>query len=207
MPIRAWFPTLVYDAPLVRTGGRAFARALLEECGRVRRADEAGRRWCLKHYPAGYTSYATLCRLHRSFSTFGRLEALLRPHVDAFARRLELNLGSGRLQMTDCWVNIMPRLAVHSLHLHPLSVLSGTYFVKTPRGCSKIRLEDPRLDRFMAAPPKRAGCRPENRAHVTYSAEAGRVILFESWLRHEVAPNPVEADRVSVSFNYDWTSR
>jgi uncharacterized protein (TIGR02466 family) len=39
---------------------------------------------------------------------------------------------------------------------------------------------------------------------VTYEARAGNLILFESWLRHEVAPNRVAAERVSVSFNYDW---
>jgi hypothetical protein len=30
------------------------------------------------------------------------------------------------------------------------------------------------------------------------------VFLFESWLRHEVVANPVAAERVSVSFNYNW---
>ena len=204
MTIRAWFPTFVYDAPLLKAGGAAFARELLAESRRIREHDAEGRNWCRKNYPAGYTSYASLCRLHKAFSTFTRLETLLRPHVDAFARRLDWNLGAGRLRMTDCWVNVMPRGAAHGLHLHPLSVLSGTYFVKTPRGCSKIRLEDPRLDKFMAAPPRRASCRPKNLQHVTYPAEAGRVILFESWLRHEVGPNPAGAERVSVSFNYDW---
>jgi uncharacterized protein (TIGR02466 family) len=29
-------------------------------------------------------------------------------------------------------------------------------------------------------------------------------VLFESWLRHEVMPNPTEAERISVSFNYSW---
>jgi len=28
--------------------------------------------------------------------------------------------------------------------------------------------------------------------------------LFESWLRHEVAPNPTDEERISVSFNYSW---
>ncbi len=204
MTIRSWFPTLVYDAPLVRSGGTAFAREVLAETRRIREHDVEGRKWCRKHYPLGYTSYASLCRLHRSFSTFMRLEALLAPHVKSFARRLELDLGKGRLRMTDCWVNVLPRAAAHGLHLHPLSVLSGTYFVQAPRGCSPIRLEDPRLDRRMASPPRRAACRPENRQHVSYPARTGRVILFESWLRHEVGPNPAGADRVSVSFNYDW---
>jgi uncharacterized protein (TIGR02466 family) len=33
---------------------------------------------------------------------------------------------------------------------------------------------------------------------------AGTVLLFESWLRHEVPPNPVSAERVSISFNFSW---
>ena len=76
--------------------------------------------------------------------------------------------------------------------------------MKTPKGCAAIKFEDPRLDRFMAAPPRKAGASRENQAFVHYPAEAGNVILFESWLRHEVPANPVESERVSVSFNYNW---
>jgi uncharacterized protein (TIGR02466 family) len=39
---------------------------------------------------------------------------------------------------------------------------------------------------------------------VTYPARAGELILFESWLRHEVVANPVRSERISISFNYDW---
>ena len=65
-------------------------------------------------------------------------------------------------------------------------------------------MEDPRLDRFMAAPPRRADARIENKPWVVIPAEAGKVVLFESWLRHEVAPNPVRTERISISFNYNW---
>jgi uncharacterized protein (TIGR02466 family) len=102
--------------------------------------------------------------------------------------------------MTDCWVNIMPRQVVHTLHLHPLATISGSYYVKTPRGCAGLKFEDPRLDRFMAAPPRTGAGRP----WVVVPAEAGVLLLFESWLRHEVPPNPVTAERVSISFNYSW---
>jgi uncharacterized protein (TIGR02466 family) len=106
--------------------------------------------------------------------------------------------------MTDCWVNIMPQQVVHGLHLHPLSTISGTYYVQTPRGSSALKFEDPRLDRFMAAPPRREDCKPEQRPWFLVPAEAGKLVLFESWLRHEVAPNPVQAERISISFNYNW---
>jgi uncharacterized protein (TIGR02466 family) len=204
MPIKPWFPTFIYDSPLQPRGNQAFARALLDDCHKIRAHDRAGQRWCRKNYPAGYTSYGTMTNLHRTFSTFIELEAKIRRHVNRFARRLDMNLQGARLAMTDCWVNVMSRHAVHSLHLHPLAVVSGTYYVATPPGSSRLRFEDPRLDKLMGAPPKRDPCRPENRQQVSYEVAAGKLILFESWLRHEVASNPTRGERVSISFNYNW---
>jgi len=204
MPIKPWFPTFIYDSPLQPRGNDAFARALLDDCHKIRAHDRAGQRWCRKNYPAGYTSYGTMTNLHQTFSTFIDLEAKIRRHVNRFARRLDMNLQGARLAMTDCWVNVMSRHAVHSLHLHPLAVVSGTYYVATPPGSSRLRFEDPRLDKLMGAPPKRDPCRPENRQQVSYDVAPGKLILFESWLRHEVASNPTRGERVSISFNYDW---
>jgi len=204
MPIKPWFPTFIYDSPLQPRGNDAFARSLLDDCHKIRAHDRAGQRWCRKNYPAGYTSYGTMTNLHQTFSTFIDLEAKIRRHVNRFARRLDMNLQGARLAMTDCWVNVMSRHAVHSLHLHPLAVVSGTYYVATPPGSSRLRFEDPRLDKLMGAPPKRDPCRPENRQQVSYEVAAGKLILFESWLRHEVASNPTRGERVSISFNYSW---
>jgi uncharacterized protein (TIGR02466 family) len=204
MAARALFPTLVYEARLPRAGWRTFNQRLLHECLQTREDDVAGQSWSATRYPGGYTSYGSLCRMHTLSPTFAALERKLRRHVRAYARALEFDLERRELAMTDCWINIMPRLVVHSLHLHPLSTISGTYYVRTPRGAPGIKFEDPRLDRFMAAPPRRPDCRPEHRPWVTVPATAGKVVLFESWLRHEVPPNPVAAERVSISFNYGW---
>lgn len=204
MSVRPWFPTFIYSAPLTSRGLQRLNTELLKECHQIRDHDEAGRRWSAKNYPGGFTSYASLCRLHRMSSTFMELERHLNRHVRRFAERLDYDLTDRALALTDCWVNIMPRHAAHGLHLHPLSTISGTYYVRTPRGCSQLKFEDPRLDRFMAAPPRRPDPRPENRSFVSYPAETGKVVLFESWLRHEVAANPVAAERVSISFNFSW---
>jgi uncharacterized protein (TIGR02466 family) len=202
MNTRAFFPTLVYSARLRTERWRALNNQLLRECRQLREDDVAGRRWSAEGYPGGYTSYNSVSRMHRVSPTFATLERHLARHVKAYARRLELDLTGRALAMTDCWVNIMPRHVVHGLHLHPLSTLSGTYYVQTPRGCPGIKFEDPRLDRFMAAPPRKPGA--TNRPWVVLPAEAGRLILFESWLRHEVAPNPLKTERISISFNYGW---
>jgi len=205
MPTRAWFPTYIYHEPLQRAGLIKFNAELADECHRIRDYDVAGQRWSKKNYPGGYTSYASLNQLHKISSTFGDLEQRITAHVRKFARHLDMDLRGRTIFMTDFWVNIMPEHVTHSLHLHPLSFISGTYYVVTPNGCPGLKFEDPRLSKFMAAPPKTAKARPVNRAHITYAATAGQVILFESWLRHEVAPNRSTEERISVSFNYNWS--
>jgi uncharacterized protein (TIGR02466 family) len=204
MPIREYFPTLVYTGTLQSRGAAAFNRQLLAEAHQLRADDAAGRRWSVQNYPGGYTSYGSVHRLQRISPPLPAPERNLHRHVRAFVRAVEWELDGRTLAMTDCWVNIMARRTSHSLHLHPLSTLSGTYYVRTPRGSAGIKFEDPRLERFMAAPPRRATARPTNKNWVTIPARAGQIVLFESWLRHEVAPNPIDETRVSVSFNYNW---
>ena len=204
MGLDAHFSTLVYCEPLQPRGLARLNDELADECARLRDYDGAGRRWSDRNYPGGYTSYASMNELHQFSSTFATLERKLTRHVRAFAKALDFDLRGRTVRMTDCWVNIMPPTAAHSLHLHPLAFISGTYYVRTPSGCPGLKFEDPRLDRFMAAPPRLPTARPANRVHVTYPAEAGNVILFESWLRHEVAANRVDEERISISFNYDW---
>lgn len=204
MPTQALFPTLIHTARLQQRGWQRFNRQLLSECRQLAHDDTAGQRWSVKSYPGGYTSYNSVSRMHQMSPTFALLERKLNRHVQSFARALQLDLEGRELSMTDCWVNIMPQHVVHGLHLHPLSTISGTYYVQTPKGCSALKFEDPRLDRFMAAPPRRQDCKPEQRPWYLMPAEAGKAVLFESWLRHEVAPNPVKTERISISFNYNW---
>jgi uncharacterized protein (TIGR02466 family) len=203
--MKSWFPTFIYSEPLMGRGLDRFNADLAKECRSLRDFDNAGRKWSQANYPGGYTSYASLNELHRFSSTFTGLERRISRHVRSFARALDMDLRGREVRMTDCWVNIMPHSAAHSMHLHPLAFLSGTYYVATPPGCPGLKFEDPRLDRFMAAPPRLPGARKANQAHVTYPAEAGRLILFESWLRHGVAQNRIDAERISISFNYNWS--
>ncbi len=204
MPLQYLFQTLVYAAPVTRSSVAALNRRLLRESLQLRHDDRAGRVWSARNYPGGYTSYNSRCRLHRVSPTFAQLERHIDRHVARFAQALELDLRGKRLAMTDSWVNVMRHGVVHGLHLHPLSTISGTYYVQVPRGSAGLKIEDPRLERFMAAPPRRARARAHSRAWVTLPARAGHLILFESWLRHEVPPNPARGERVSISFNYGW---
>src|SRR3954471_12778897 len=204
MALQSLFPTRVYRARLTARSSNILNSRLLRECRQLALDDGAGRSWSRANYPGGYTSYSSASRMHQMSPTFAALQKRIDTHVRRFAGALDFDLAGRRLEMTDCWVNVMTRQVVHGLHLHPLATISGTDYVRTPRGCSGLKFEDPRLDRFMAAPPRKARARRENRVWVTLPAETGRLVLFESWLRHEVMPNPTAAERISVSFNYSW---
>lgn len=197
------FPTSLYQASL----GAGFAQIqkdLLVECYQTRELDEDGRKWSEKNYRGGYTSYGTLSQLHQMSSTCEALKRKIDSHVNRFAKHLELDLQGGRLQMTSFWVNIMGANCQHSFHLHPLSVLSGTIYIQTPPKSSGLKVEDPRIAGFMSSPPVLPKSNLSRQRYVTLEPRAGDLILFESWLKHEVPPHQGTKDRISYSFNYDW---
>jgi uncharacterized protein (TIGR02466 family) len=199
-----FFPTVVYQNSLGGTQSTALNKELLRECYIYRDLDEEGSKWSKKNYVGGYTSYASMNDLFDRSPTFAELRKRIDKHVRDYAKQLQMDLGTGKLVMSTCWINIMPARVTHSLHLHPLSVVSGTYYVSTPKGTSALKFEDPRLSKFMAAPARIEKAREENQRYVNLQPKAGQLILFESWLRHEVPPNPTKEDRVSISFNYEW---
>lgn len=202
--IQQLFPTQVYTARITKKGS-TLLNDIASECDQYEQHDEEGRAWSASHYLGGYTSYATLNSLHLMSSTFRELEEKIRPHAYQFAEALEYNLCGGELTMIDCWVNKLGPGAGHSAHIHPLSCMSGTFYVHSPEGSSGIRFEDPRLPGYMAAPPRKKRLKKENRQFVSVPPTVGTIVLFESWLRHEVpAGDTGEEDRVSVSFNYHW---
>jgi uncharacterized protein (TIGR02466 family) len=135
---------------------------------------------------------------------FSELEKLLDLHVAQFVRELDWDLEDKAITLEDLWINILPEGGTHSGHIHPHSVISGTTYIAMPEDASAIRFEDPRLPQMMAAPPRRKNARGDLRPFVFIAPRVGDVILWESWLRHEVPVNMSEEERISVSFNYRW---
>jgi uncharacterized protein (TIGR02466 family) len=189
------FPTSLYRARI------ALAQGLAETCRGLAAEDRAGQLWSRKHGYRGYTSYASLNDLTLRASVIADLEKRIARHVAAFARELQFDLVGRKLKLDSLWINVMDRGAVHSAHIHPHAVISGTYYVEVPARSGVIRFEDPRLGLMMAAPPKRENARPQNRRFVEVSPKPGMLLLWESWLRHGVEANGA-GRRISVSFNY-----
>ncbi len=202
--IEQLFVTKIYTGT---ASGRS-SRRLLDEveaaCRSVAAEDEAGQAWCRDNSYLGYTSYASLNDLTWRSPVLAELAKELDEHVGVFVRELDFDLGGRRLRLDNLWINILQSGGVHGSHIHPHSVISGTYYVKVPDGASAIKFEDPRLGYMMAAPPRKARAARENRPFITLDPKPGMVALWESWLRHEVPMNRADDERISVSFNYAW---
>jgi uncharacterized protein (TIGR02466 family) len=200
--IHTLFATRLYQAELTGRSADVLNRDLRVACLSIARDDRAGQAWCRKHHYAGYTSYASLSDLSVRAPAFAELERRLDAHVAAFARTLHFALGPSKLKLDSMWINILKPGGIHTAHIHPRSAVSGTYYVATPKGTSALKFEDPRLAFMMAAPPKSLRTRREAQPFFYITPASGSLVLFESWLRHEVPPSRARADRISISFNY-----
>lgn len=202
--IKSLFVTRLYRAALSEYGTPVDAGELENSCLSIAEDDEAGQDWCEANDFAGYTSYASLTDLAWRFPIFKDIVESLDQHVAAFATDLQFDLDDRKLVLEDLWINILPEGGAHSAHIHPHSVISGTTYVAMPEGASALKLEDPRHAMMMAAPPRIKDAREEMKNFVYVKPEVGDVLLWESWLRHEVPMNMSEDHRISVSFNYRW---
>ncbi len=203
--IASLFVTRLYRAMLNEGARRTLDYGELRaSCEAIAEEDAAGQAWCEANGYPGYTSYASLNDLPWRFPIFGDLVKALDRHVAGFCADLGFDLGGRKLKCDSLWINILPEGGMHASHIHPHSVISGTTYVAMPEGASALKLEDPRLPMMMTAPVVGKDA-PQDRQRFVYVApQAGEVLLWESWLRHEVPMNLAEGERISVSFNYGW---
>jgi uncharacterized protein (TIGR02466 family) len=198
------FATRIYRAALTPKNGDALRRDLALSCAALQSEDKAGRAWCRDHNYKGYTSYASLSDLPRRDPAFDDLRKALDKHVARYGADVGFDLAGGKLKLDSLWVNVLPQGGVHTGHIHPHSVISGTYYVTLPENAASLKFEDPRLAMMMAAPNRLSDAPQDLQPFVFLAPQEGEVILWESWLRHEVVLNRSKAPRVSISFNYAW---
>ena len=195
---RSLFATPLYEAEI---GDQGLLAELAHSIRSLARDDAAGRRWSREHHYPGYTSYASLNDLPARDPAFADLGRLLARHAAAFAKDCAFDLPR-RPRLDSLWANLLKAGGRHGGHIHPHSIISGTLYVEAAPRSGAIRFEDPRLGLMMAAPPRRADAPEELRTFVSIDPRPGLLLMWESWLRHEVLPGSGRGERLSISFNF-----
>ena len=193
---RTLFATKLYEAII---NDEALLAELAHSIRSLAEDDHAGKRWSRDKGYKGYTSYASLNDLPKRDPAFADLQRVLNHHAATFAQELAWDV---KPKLDSLWVNLLKPGGHHSAHIHPHAILSGTLYVEVPAGSGEIRFEDPRLPMMMAAPVRREDAPEELRPFTSVDPRLGILLMWESWLRHEVLPGTAKAERLSISFNF-----
>ena len=122
--------------------------------------------------------------------------------VHEYAR--DVILTNSRIRITNSWVNRSKHGVGHHTHIHPNSVMSGVFFIQSDETCPPITFLSP-MNNWMINPQKGdegvAYTNEWNNFTYTYPPVPGTLLLFSSAIRHQVAPNSSETERISLSFN------
>lgn len=94
------------------------------------------------------------------------------------------------------WTSIHQNGTFHAAHHHQNSAISGVFYIQVPEGAGDIVFYDPR------------GALPPFGKTLHIKPEVGKIVVFPSWLLHEVQPTISTKSRISISFNIDgkWES-
>tara|TARA_R110000744_G_scaffold275263_1_gene388195 strand:+ start:251 stop:838 length:588 start_codon:yes stop_codon:yes gene_type:complete len=102
----------------------------------------------------------------------------------------------------NMWANINPPGSYNVPHIHPNSLWSGVYYIKTPKNCGSLTIEDPKSVGLMTSPKRKENSPGYSLRQIKYTPNAGTLIMFPSYLNHWVNTNESDDIRISVSFNF-----
>ena len=106
-------------------------------------------------------------------------------------------------RLGNMWANINPPSGSNQPHVHPNSLYTGVYYIKSNIDAGRLRLYDPRPGIQLIMPVRKSGDTSKDLwRDVHLDTIAGRIIIFPAWTWHEVEPNKSNDIRISVSFNF-----
>jgi uncharacterized protein (TIGR02466 family) len=126
--------------------------------------------------------------------------------VSVFAKELGIvpNIG-----IQNMWINISKTGGYNTAHVHPKSILSGCFYVKTPENCGSIVFTNPTknlirayLDYWHLMDEEKLDNSPFSYMDWEIFPKENNIVLFPSWVEHYVNDNKSDEDRISISFNF-----
>ncbi|MDT8427574.1 MAG: TIGR02466 family protein [Pseudomonadales bacterium] len=201
--MKVMFPTFVAEAWY--PDYEKIKQSLLNRIRSLQQEDSAGQDESAARYDRGYTSYFTRNRLYGE-QTFSPLVDFIIRQAVRYSAMQSWDMEQYQPTMTSLWCNINGTGSQHADHVHAYSHISGVFYIDCQQDSAPIRFKDPRPARWMVPPPLRRSV-PENALAMEISPQEGKLLLFPSFLEHGVLPNQSQADRVSMSFNFEITPR
>ena len=107
------------------------------------------------------------------------------------------------LIITSIWININGKGGYNTRHCHPGSTISGAFYIKVPEDSESpfILTKSRESTDYGFGDAFEESNNPNNINTIIIPSEEGKLILFPSYIEHEVPPNQSDDHRISLSFN------
>lgn len=193
--LRGFFPTLVQFSEVKNLA--EMNKSLLPAIEEVKRTipNSMPEDVSAKHYSTIYSGVSVI-----EFEGFEALRAFIVAEAINFANVLELDIQKHPLKLTQSWVNVHNKDESQEPHVHQNNVISGVYYVISPKNCGDLFLHSP-YQYVMLQPPLKAQ-NEFNIRNMPITPKEGSLILFRSFVEHSVKPNQSDKERISISFNF-----
>ena len=109
---------------------------------------------------------------------------------------------SMRQVLEDAWININKRGDFNYAHAHPGVFFSCVYYVKGGPNKGEIAFNTPIEAHAYTIPDALVTSHNAFTAHDLFIPPVtGELLIFPSWLKHDVRPNETDEDRISIALN------
>jgi uncharacterized protein (TIGR02466 family) len=128
-------------------------------------------------------------------------------HVLCEVNRYDAAMRSNLLIYNDAWFHVTRRGGFFSLHNHPNASWSGVYCVETgwqddKREGGALTFVNPTLTSSMHVDAGNAALQGAFASGIrSLRMEPGQLVLFPSWVLHQVTPFEGDGERITVAFN------
>jgi uncharacterized protein (TIGR02466 family) len=104
----------------------------------------------------------------------------------------------------ESWLNLNPPDTHHSLHEHYGCFMGGVLWLTVPEHSGDFAVHDPlgvRVQNTTQYSFAKTEPGPYNTDVYSIYPVEGKMLMFPSWLPHQVRPNQSDQDRISIAFN------
>jgi uncharacterized protein (TIGR02466 family) len=185
-----WFPTPIWLFKL--DDAQKMNKQLLETIYAEKKQDSRGK-------SPNLLEWESVDNLQQEVS-FNEFTNMIQSNVIEVATFLNWDLNKFKVKITNCWAIINNQNTYSSVRNYSNSLLSGIYYLKTPANCGGIYFNDPRPAAQMIVPPIN-DFNMWTLPRITYKPYEGMMLLFPSWLSHNIETIISDEDRVYIGFN------
>lgn len=107
-----------------------------------------------------------------------------------------------KIYFLNMWINFNYPCSYNVSHIHDSSAISGVYYIKTPAESGTINFERNPLESYIIhSIAETTKANNLNSQYMSIQPEEKKLILFPSYVSHNVGVNNSKENRISISFN------